>query len=146
MGSSVSAAGDTLAWSEVPKDSWKSLATGSTPGEIATFGGRYWPASSFQLSLMARTLSHLEAGCYWGTEKYFTAVFTKKHPGSIIASAVGFMGGSRPATYEDVCGGQTGHVEVLQLAFDGTKVLYDLAPILKAVFFMPVSDAAPFYI
>ena len=67
-------------WDAVPRDSYKTLKAGTAPGELATFG----------------------AGCYWGTEKYFAGVFAKKHPGAILASAVGFMGGSRPATYEEV--------------------------------------------
>ena len=68
----------------------------------------------------------VSAGCYWGTEKYFAGVFSKKHPGAILATAVGFMGGTSPsATYKEVCTGRTGHVEVLQLAYDPSKVEYE---------------------
>ena len=40
--------------------------------------------------------------------------------------AVGFMGGEAATTsYEAVCSGKTGFVEVLQLRFDPTLVSYD---------------------
>ncbi len=49
------------------------------------------------------------AGCYWGTEKYFTVDFCRRmFPESLIRGKVGFMGppGSpKYPTYEDVCTG-----------------------------------------
>uniref|UniRef100_A0A7S0ZL52 peptide-methionine (S)-S-oxide reductase n=1 Tax=Timspurckia oligopyrenoides TaxID=708627 RepID=A0A7S0ZL52_9RHOD len=73
---------------------WKELE--AQPGELATFG----------------------AGCYWGTEKFFGIDFNKKFPGSVTATAVGFMGGANPnPTYREVCSGRTGHVEVLQMKY-----------------------------
>lgn len=37
----------------------------------------------------------------------------------------GYMGGAKPnPTYEQVCGGNTGHVEVVQLKFDPTVITY----------------------
>lgn len=68
------------------------------------------------------------AGCYWGTEKYFT---TDCSVGNTIVQAkskVGFMGpASAPSnpTYEDVCTGVTGHVEVYNLQFDGKIATYE---------------------
>jgi peptide-methionine (S)-S-oxide reductase len=64
------------------------------------------------------------AGCYWGTEKYFKYDFTKKFPnlGTLKTTAVGFMGpASAPAnpTYQEVCSGVTGHVEVLHVEYTG---------------------------
>ena len=78
--------------------------TSAPPNELATFG----------------------AGCFWGTEKFFTD-FSKRQPkGAISSMAVGFMGGSSSKTsYEAVCTGSTGFVEVLQLRFDPTLVSYD---------------------
>lgn len=78
MGSAASSAGS--GWGGVPRDSFKLLEAGKASGELATFG----------------------AGCYWGTEKYFVDVFGKQHPGALRAAAVGFMGGGRSATYEEV--------------------------------------------
>ena len=65
------------------------------------------------------------AGCFWGTEKYFAKNFEKEHPGSIIATSVGFMSpdpnGVENPSYDDVCEGTTGHVEVAQILFDKSK-------------------------
>lgn len=66
----------------------------------------------------------LGAGCYWGTEK-----FMRQHKfanGKVVETAVGFMGGSlkRPS-YERVCGGDTGHVEVCQIQYQGGDAMFD---------------------
>lgn len=69
------------------------------------------------------------AGCYWGTEKYFKIEFGKKRfPGSIVSGQVGFMGPkSSPSnpSYEDVCTGVTGHVEVYHFEFKGGEEMYE---------------------
>jgi peptide-methionine (S)-S-oxide reductase len=60
----------------------------------------------------------LGAGCYWGTENYVTNKWGKQN-GCVIESAVGFMGGKTAnPSYEDVCTGQTGHVEVLDVQLE----------------------------
>merc|ERR1711871_422395 len=56
-------------------------------------------------------------GCFWGTEKGFWRM-----PG-VFSTAVGYTAGfTRNATYEEVCSGQTGHTEVVQVAYDPTIV------------------------
>ena len=63
-------------------------------------------------------------GCFWGAERKFWEA-----PG-VYATAVGYAGGSTPnATYEDVCGGRTGHNEVVRVVFDPRKIAY--AALLK---------------
>ena len=64
-------------------------------------------------------------GCYWGTEKYFIHTF----PGwrSVSDGKVGFMGPetAKPnPTYEEVCRGDTGHVEAFHFSFSGGKGTY----------------------
>jgi peptide-methionine (S)-S-oxide reductase len=68
------------------------------------------------------------AGCYWGTEKYFTTDCPVANAINKKNSKVGFMGpadASKNPSYEDVCTGVTGHVEVYQLEFDGKPETYE---------------------
>jgi len=73
------------------------------------------------------------AGCYWGTEKFIGNVFPQRSDnpkGSIIKGSgkVGFMGPkvakSNPS-YEEVCTGRTGHVEVYDLSFTGGAAYFE---------------------
>lgn len=58
-------------------------------------------------------------GCFWGTEKGFWRL-----PG-VHATSVGYCGGLTPnPTYQEVCSGQTGHNEVVQVVYDQSKVSY----------------------
>lgn len=58
-------------------------------------------------------------GCFWGAEKRFWAL-----PG-VISSSVGYGGGYTPnPTYEEVCSGETGHTELVQVCFDSAKISF----------------------
>lgn len=61
-------------------------------------------------------------GCFWGVEKFFQDI-----PG-VIDAVSGYAGGdSIDPTYSDVCGGRTGHAEVVNVEFDANKItFYDL--------------------
>jgi peptide-methionine (S)-S-oxide reductase len=58
-------------------------------------------------------------GCFWGAERKFWGL-----PG-VYTTAVGYAGGhTRNPTYREVCGGMTGHTEVVLVVYDPAKVSY----------------------
>lgn len=58
-------------------------------------------------------------GCFWCTE----AVFGKLK--GVISVMPGYAGGSKAnPTYEEVCGGKTGHAEVVKVEYDSDKISY----------------------
>lgn len=64
-------------------------------------------------------------GCFWGAEKVFWQL------DGVYSTAVGYAGGYSPnPTYREVCSGQTGHTEVVLVAYDPDKI--SLEAILKA--------------
>ncbi|HEY9593935.1 MAG TPA: peptide-methionine (S)-S-oxide reductase MsrA [Spirochaetia bacterium] len=66
--------------------------------EVATFGG----------------------GCFWCTEAVLQRIE------GVLSVTSGYAGGSTPnPTYEEVCTGETGHAEVVQVAYDPALISYD---------------------
>ncbi|MFW6597298.1 peptide-methionine (S)-S-oxide reductase MsrA [Propionibacteriaceae bacterium Y2011] len=64
-------------------------------------------------------VAHFGLGCFWGEEKMFWQTEGVK------LTAVGYQGGHTPnPTYEEVCSGRTGHVEVVRVHFDPTMISY----------------------
>ena len=61
----------------------------------------------------------LALGCFWGPEKKFGKIE------GIVETEVGYCGGKMPnVTYKEVCGGNTGHAEVVRLVFDDKVISF----------------------
>jgi peptide-methionine (S)-S-oxide reductase len=59
------------------------------------------------------------AGKFWGAEEAFCNVR------GVVGTRVGYMGGTvENPTAEDVAGGETGHVEVVEVDYDSSKVQF----------------------
>ncbi len=59
-------------------------------------------------------------GCFWGAEQVFWEL------AGVYVTAVGYAGGFTPnPTYEEVCGGRTGHAEVVRVVYDPEQVNYN---------------------
>ena len=65
-------------------------------------------------------LATLGGGCFWCTEALYETF------DGVKAVTSGYAGGSVPdPTYRQVCSGETGHAEVIQIEFDPAKITYD---------------------
>ena len=61
----------------------------------------------------------LGAGCYWCIEAAFRQI------DGVLSATSGFMGGTvKNPTYPQVCNGDTGHAEVVQIVFNPKKITY----------------------
>jgi peptide-methionine (S)-S-oxide reductase len=59
-------------------------------------------------------------GCYWCSEAIFQRI------DGVVSVRSGFTGGTAPnPTYEQVCTGETGHAESVEVTFDPSKVSYE---------------------
>jgi peptide-methionine (S)-S-oxide reductase len=66
-------------------------------------------------------------GCFWCTEAVF------KMLKGVVSVMPGYAGGTKPnPTYDEVCGGETGHAEVTRIEYDPAQVSFHT---LLTVFF-----------
>lgn len=69
----------------------------------------------------------LGGGCFWCLEAVYEGLQ------GVVSVKSGYSGGYTPnPTYEDICGGETGHAEVVRVSFDPAVVSY--ADILNVFF------------
>ena len=70
-----------------------------------------------QASTAATRSITLGGGCFWCTEAVFLDV------DGVVAVEPGYAGGQvANPSYEDVCGGQTGHAEVVRVTYDPDRI------------------------
>lgn len=80
------------------------------------------------------------AGCFWGVEDFFRQV-----PG-VVDAVSGYAGGTTDApTYKQVCAGDTGHAEVVEVTFDPARVSYGALVDLFFRMHNPTRDAGADY-
>jgi peptide-methionine (S)-S-oxide reductase len=99
-GSFLSCAQKSPATTTLPKDNNTNMSNTTTPKdtEVATFAN----------------------GCFWCTEAIFEEL------DGVISAVSGYSGGqTENPTYKEVCTGQTGHAECLQITYDPKKISFD---------------------
>ncbi|MBW1852464.1 MAG: bifunctional methionine sulfoxide reductase B/A protein, partial [Deltaproteobacteria bacterium] len=75
--------------------------------------------------------AYFAGGCFWGVEYFF------EQKEGVIAAFSGYMGGTmKDPAYQDVTYGNTGHLEVVEVTYDVSKVSYENL----AKFFFEIHD------
>lgn len=65
-------------------------------------------------------VAYFGAGCFWGVEENFRTT-----PG-VKETEVGYGGGEQPnPSYQQVCTGSTGHVELCKVVFNSDEISYE---------------------
>lgn len=77
-------------------------------------------ADAAEAAESSTALATFGGGCFWCTE----AVFKSLH--GVLQVTPGYAGGEQSTShYRQVCSGDTGHAEVVQLVFDPTQISYE---------------------
>ncbi|WP_083528419.1 peptide-methionine (S)-S-oxide reductase MsrA [Hyphomicrobium sp. CS1BSMeth3] len=105
----------------------------TSSGKIASFVAGLLAAAFFMTAAVLAQAPSSEAeksaklvvatfagGCFWCMEPPYDAL------DGVVSTTSGFMGGTTPnPTYQQVTAGGTGHIEVVQVLYDPTKVTYE---------------------
>lgn len=77
-----------------------------------------WPGPMSE-TIPAKEIATLAGGCFWCLEAVYDGMK------GVESVESGYMGGRPPnPTYEQVCGGRTGHAEVVRITFDPAMVSF----------------------
>ena len=69
---------------------------------------------------MSEQTASFAAGCFWGIEARFREVV------GVLDAVSGYMGGhTQNPSYQDICRGDTGHAEAVQVTFEDGQVSFD---------------------
>lgn len=69
--------------------------------------------------------AYFAGGCFWGVEYHFEKI------DGVISAKSGYMGGGKDdPSYQEVCTGNTGHAEVVEITYDPQKVDFEKLAIL----------------
>jgi len=79
----------------------------------------------------ARKTMVVAGGCFWGVQAVFSQVK------GVLSATSGYAGGARPADYEEVSTGRTGHAESVKVVYDPSRISY--GQLLK-IFFSVAHD------
>lgn len=78
---------------------------------------------------MNKQVATFAGGCFWCIEAAFNQVQ------GVLKATSGYMGGQTAnPSYRDICTGETGHAEVVQLEFDASVISY--RQLLEILFFL----------
>lgn len=77
------------------------------------------PVGSKQKPVAAESVAYFAQGCFWHTEIVFQSLV------GVRDAVSGYAGGHlKDPTYDEVCGGSTGHAETVQIFYDPSKISY----------------------